>query len=81
MFALLYSLKIAIIFLVMLFSHQATAQCCTYTLTMQDSYGDSWNGGFLEVYINDTLEGKFYGQGYFLSIRIENYVNCVKFWG
>ena len=25
--------------------------------------------------------GKFYGQGYFLSIRIENYVNCVKFWG
>lgn len=70
-FALVYRLKIAIIFLVMLFSHQAAAQCCTYTLTMQDSYGDSWNGGFLEVYINDTLEGKFYGQGFGSSESFE----------
>ena len=35
-----------------------------------------------EFFLKDVnYWGKFYGQGYFLSIRIENYVNCVKFWG
>ena len=33
------------------------AQCCTYHLSMHDSYGDGWDGGYLEVYINNVLEG------------------------
>ena len=40
------------------------AQCCTYTLTMHDSYGDGWNGGYLEVFRNDTLVGNFWATGY-----------------
>ena len=31
------------------------AQCCTYTITMQDTYGDGWNGGYLAVTINDVF--------------------------
>ena len=26
------------------------AQCCTYSINMHDSYGDGWNGGYLQVY-------------------------------
>ena len=33
----------------------AHAQCCTYTISMQDTYGDGWNGGYLSVIINDVL--------------------------
>ena len=33
------------------------AQCCDYTLIMQDTYGDGWNGAELEILIN----GEFYG--------------------
>ena len=40
------------------------SQCCTYTLSMHDSYGDGWNGGYLEVYRNDTLLGTFWANGY-----------------
>ena len=35
------------------------AQGCYYTLGMQDSYGDGWNGAYLEVFVNDTLAGTF----------------------
>ncbi|MBK8833155.1 MAG: hypothetical protein IPN60_20375 [Saprospiraceae bacterium] len=36
-------------------------QCCSYTLLMQDSYGDSWNGGYLEIFRNNTSLGNFLG--------------------
>ncbi|MCF8379054.1 MAG: CotH kinase family protein [Bacteroidales bacterium] len=35
------------------------AQACTYTLSMQDSYGDGWNGAYLEVFVNEGLVGTF----------------------
>jgi len=38
---------------------QAQAQCCTYTLSMHDSYGDGWNGGYLQVFVNNNLLGNF----------------------
>ncbi|MEZ5197097.1 MAG: CotH kinase family protein [Bacteroidales bacterium] len=38
---------------------QYQSMACTYTLSMQDSYGDGWNGAFLEVFINDELAGTF----------------------
>ena len=37
----------------------AKTQACTYTLNMQDSYGDGWNGAFLEVFINEVSVGTF----------------------
>jgi hypothetical protein len=42
----------------------AWGQCCSYTLMMQDSYGDGWNGGYLEIFRNDTSLGFFSGSGY-----------------
>jgi hypothetical protein len=33
------------------------AQCCTYTLIMDDTYGDGWNGGQLEVWMNGNSLG------------------------
>ena len=35
------------------------AQCCTYTINMHDSYGDGWNGGYLQVYVNGDIMGTF----------------------
>lgn len=32
---------------------------CNYTLAMQDSYGDGWNGGFLNVLVNGTSTGTY----------------------
>ena len=28
---------------------------CKYTIRMRDSYGDGWNGGYLNIFINGTL--------------------------
>ncbi len=46
-------------------------QCCSYTLLMQDSYGDGWNGGYLEIFRNNTSLGNFWGFGYGSSATIE----------
>jgi hypothetical protein len=40
------------------------AQCCSYTLSMHDGYGDGWNGGHLEIFKNGTSLGIFYGTGW-----------------
>ncbi|MEO6130532.1 MAG: CotH kinase family protein, partial [Saprospiraceae bacterium] len=48
----------------LLYSHVATAQCCTYTLSMHDMYGDGWNGGFLQAYVNNNFLGNFYATGF-----------------
>ena len=42
----------------------ASAQCCDYILVMDDSYGDGWNGGTLEVNINGTPVGIFAAAGF-----------------
>lgn len=35
------------------FSAYGHSQCCTYTLTMYDSYGDGWNGtSNIDIYVN-----------------------------
>ncbi|HRP00578.1 MAG TPA: hypothetical protein PLN54_14185, partial [Flavobacteriales bacterium] len=39
------------------------AQCCDHHLMMQDSYGDGWNGGQLEVRINGASVGVFAAAG------------------
>lgn len=40
------------------------AQCCTYTLFLNDSYGDSWNGATLEVLVNKQSIGVFSASNY-----------------
>lgn len=35
--------------------NQSTFPPCTYTINMQDAFGDGWNGGSLDIYINGTL--------------------------
>lgn len=53
--------------LIAIFIFQVTgagAQGCTYTLSMHDSYGDGWNGGYLSVFVNSNLAGNFYATNY-----------------
>lgn len=54
-----FILRISIILLFFLKTIIMGAQECTYTLSMQDSYGDGWNGAFLEVFVNDELVGTY----------------------
>ena len=47
------------------------AQCCSYTLVLEDSYGDGWNGAELEVFINDDLLGIFQAVNDLSSVSFE----------
>lgn len=40
-------------------TNKLDAQCCTYWLSMQDSYGDGWNGGSVQVSINGAAIGTY----------------------
>jgi len=51
-------------FLIILNVQFVKAQCCDYTLTMHDSYGDGWNGAYLEVFVNSNSVGTFSAQIY-----------------
>jgi hypothetical protein len=46
-------------FWVFLASFSGYSQCCTYTLDMQDSFGDGWNGASLEVIVAGSSQGLF----------------------
>ena len=39
------------------------ASLCLYTLDMSDSYGDSWNGGYITVYIDGIASGNYFAVG------------------
>ena len=54
---------LALIICTSLLNLSAHAQCCDHLLVMQDSYGDGWNGGTLQVIINDTLQGTYAASG------------------
>ena len=49
----------------------ASAQCCDLTLSMQDSYGDGWDGAFLEVYVNGNLIGAYEVEGSGTTVNFE----------
>ncbi len=58
-------MKNKLLLIAMLFQFAfAKSQCCNYTLSMHDSYGDGWNGGYLEVFINNTSIGTYSGLNY-----------------
>ncbi|MEO7174447.1 MAG: CotH kinase family protein [Saprospiraceae bacterium] len=54
----------SILFFLLLSVTYAQSQCCTYTLIMQDSYGDGWNGANLEVFINNVSIGNHNAQNF-----------------
>lgn len=54
----------ALLIAMLLQSTVSNAQCCTYVLNMHDSYGDGWNGGYLQVYLNNTLVGNYSGSNF-----------------
>ena len=45
--------------LVLLSFSSSYSQCCAYTLEMNDSYGDGWNGASVEIIINGVNQGSF----------------------
>ena len=52
-------IKFFLIFFFCLQSIYSKAQCCDYTLSMHDSYGDGWNGASLQVLINNISIGTY----------------------
>jgi len=56
-------------FLIFFMFHQSMA--CTYTLSMHDSYGDGWNGAYIEVYVNEGFVGSFAAIEFISSAEIE----------
>lgn len=40
------------------------AQCCSYKLSMQDSYGDGWNGASIQVLVNGASVGIYGASNY-----------------
>lgn len=66
-----FFIRLTFILMLSIFTDKSMAQCCTYTLTMQDGYGDGWNGGRLKVYINDTLQGEFFATNFGSSASFE----------
>ena len=53
------STTLAVVLLLCLNFNNLSAQCCNYTLQMQDSYGDGWNGATIQVLINNTSIGTY----------------------
>ena len=52
------------IFALLMLKESAEAQCCSYYLSMSDSYGDGWNGGTLELLIDGESQGLYFAQGF-----------------
>ena len=55
--------KLAFATSILYFGSSISAQCCDYLLVMDDSYGDGWNGGTLQVNVNGSLIGIFAAAG------------------
>ncbi len=52
-------MKPALLLLSLLASTLTFGQCCDYTLVGNDSYGDGWNGGYLNLMVNGVLVESF----------------------
>jgi len=47
------------------------SMACTYTLSMHDSYGDGWNGAYVEVFVNEGTVGTFSALNFVSIAEIE----------
>ena len=52
-------MKPALLLLTLLACTLTFGQCCDYTLVGNDSYGDGWNGGYLNLMVNGVLVESF----------------------
>jgi hypothetical protein len=52
-------LKSILLFFALLAYSFSFGQCCDYTLVGNDSYGDGWNGGSLDIYVNGEVIESF----------------------
>jgi hypothetical protein len=59
-----FSIFSLLLMLLVFHSSKLKAQCCDFTISMHDSYGDGWNGGNLQVYVNSNSVGIFSAQLY-----------------
>ena len=54
-----YKHQIFAFWLVLISFSSGYSQCCNYTLDMQDSFGDGWNGASVNVIVNGSSQGIF----------------------
>ncbi|MAP01589.1 MAG: hypothetical protein CMD01_02070, partial [Flavobacteriales bacterium] len=54
---------VSIVLFVWVFCSASFTQCCTFTLSMFDSFGDGWNGGSLTVNVAGTNFGPYSASG------------------
>ena len=54
-----YKHQIFAFWLVLISFSSGYSQCCNYTLDMQDSFSDTWDGATLEVIVNGSSLGLF----------------------
>ncbi len=60
-----FGFRVAVILMIFFsFLYKPANSQCSYTFNMSDSYGDGWNGGYLEVYIDGLLYGTYSASGY-----------------
>ena len=60
-----------VVLLLFVIGQPAWSQCCDHTLVMQDSYGDGWNGGTLQVRSNGVLLGTYSAAGSGSAVTFE----------
>jgi subtilisin-like proprotein convertase family protein len=46
------------------YSWTASVSCCSYTINMDDTFGDGWNGATLEVSVNGNVVGTYAAAGF-----------------
>ena len=63
-FSLKYGLFLLPLMSLIFHSSALKAQCCDYTISMHDSYGDGWNGAHLQVLVNSNSVGVYSAQLY-----------------
>ena len=59
------------IVILLLFPIISFSQCCDYILSMQDSYGDGWNGATIELFVNNGSIGVFAAEDFSSNINFE----------
>jgi hypothetical protein len=60
----------AFVLLLTLAGVRLQAQCCDYTLAMQDTYGDGWDGATMTVLVNGVAVGTYTATGYGNSVTV-----------
>nr|NQU92308.1 CotH kinase family protein [Bacteroidota bacterium] len=66
-----YTCRNLFIVVIFIYGLLKQAMACTYNLRMHDSYGDGWNGAYIEVFVNEGLVGTFMALNFLSTAEIE----------